>query len=168
MKLYTDGGVILKNPSTIGGTWAWILVDDMDEIVLDKASGYVTPKDLRTDVVTNNQTELLAVIEAFSSMDWDSVLELRSDSEITLGRVFKNYAFNNIPEWMRLKLIVEKKRLENFSKFSYMLMDGHPTKEQVEKGTGKKGHVTSKWNVWCDKECGRQAQLAISELGAIK
>lgn len=159
--LYTDGGVIRKNPSTIGGTWAWCLVED--DKVISQDSGHITPKEMRSDVITNNQTELLAVIEALSSLDYDEIVEVRSDSQITLGRVFKKFSFNNIPTWMILKLRVETARLVNFKKFTYELMDGHPTQEQVERGIGKKGHVTSKWNVWCDEECKRQARKLLLE-----
>lgn len=164
-KLYTDGGVILKNPSTIGGTWAYILIDEDGETVIHKDSGYVTHRDMCSDgTVTNNQTELLAMVKGLRCLPYDWVIEVCCDSEITLGRIFKGFSFNNIPAWLLRDTIAEKRRLR-LSAFEYTLMDGHPTLEQVRKGTGKKGHVTSKWNVWCDKECGRQAQLALSELG---
>jgi ribonuclease HI len=163
MYLYTDGGVILKNPSTIGGTWAWCLVDENDEMVLAH-SGYITPEQARTDTITNNQTELFAVLNGLCNLEDDEVVEIRSDSAITLGRIFNGFSFNNVPDWMYKRLQAEKKRLINFKKFTYELMDGHPTKEQVERGTGRKGHMTSKWNVWCDQECGRQAKLALGEL----
>lgn len=159
--LYTDGGVVLKNPSTIGGTWAWCLVED-DKVILHD-SGHITPKQMKSVTVTNNQTELLAVIAGLSGVRDDEIVEVRSDSEITLGRVFKGYAFNNIPTWILTALKNEKARLTNFKKFTYELMDGHPTQEQVERGIGKKGHVTSKWNVWCDEECKRQARKLLLE-----
>lgn len=159
--LYTDGGVVLKNPSTIGGTWAWCLVEDNKVIRQD--SGYITPKQMRSPTVTNNQTELLAVVYGLADLEYNIVVEVRSDSEITLGRVFKNYSFNNIPTWMILKLKGEKTRLTNFRKFTYELMDGHPTQAQIEKGIGKKGHVTSHWNAWCDEECKRQARKLLLE-----
>lgn len=160
--LYADGGVILKNPSTIGGTWAWCLVDN--EKILKHGSGYIVPDTMETSTVTNNQTELLAVLKGFGELVDDDVIELRSDSEITLGRVFKNYSFNNIPHWMISDLKYEKLRLKNFQQFRYTLMDGHPTQAQIDKGLGKRGHITSKWNVWCDKECGRQARLYLESL----
>ena len=159
--LYTDGGVVLKNPSTIGGTWAWCLVED--DKVIRQDSGHITPKQMFSPTVTNNQTELYAVIRGFTGLNDRDIVEVRSDSEITLGRVFKHYAFNNIPNWMVDFMDEEIDRLRNFKKFTYELMDGHPTREQVEKGIGKRGHVTSKWNVWCDEECRRQAKKLLLE-----
>lgn len=159
LKLYADGGVIQRNPSSIGGTWAWCLVND-DELI-QSDSGVIIPTDVVTfpgNLVTNNQTELFAVIQGLSQLPDDAIVEVRSDSEVTLGRVFKMYAFNNIPFWMKSSLQIEKKRLKNFSKFTYELMDGHPTKAQVISGFGKRGHVTSKWNVLCDKMCNEAAE----------
>lgn len=160
--LYADGGVILKNPSTIGGTWAWCLVEN-DEIIYSD-SGFILPDELGTDNVTNNQTELLAVLNAMINLHDEEIVEIRSDSKITLGRLFKNYAFNNIPDWMITRLDAEKSRLTNFRQFKYILLDGHPTQAHIAKGIGKRGHMTSKWNVWCDKECGRQAAKYLNSL----
>lgn len=160
--LYTNGGVILKNPSTIGGTYAWCIVENGE--IVDRGSGYITPESMYLDVVTNNQAELYAVLRGLAAICDNEIVEIRSDSEITLGRIFKNYSFNNIPEFMTCLLKAEKNRLKNFRQFKYTLMDGHPTQAQVDKGFGKQGHVTSKFNVWCDKECGRQAAKYLNSL----
>ena len=59
--LYTDGGVIGQNPSLIGGTWAWCLVDASGEM-RRHAVGWLTPAELDAEAVTNNHTELLALV----------------------------------------------------------------------------------------------------------
>lgn len=155
-KLYADGGVVAKNPSPIGGTWAWCLVQG--DVLLSRDGGFISIFDMGYDVVTNNQTELLAVIKGLEFLPDDlDQLEICSDSNITLGRIFKNFTFNNIPGWMERDLREHKKRLINFHKFTYTLIDGHPTVAQLESGFGKRGHPTSRWNVLADNMCNRIA-----------
>lgn len=164
LKLYADGGVIRQNPSPFGGTWAICMVNHLDQLVW-KNSGIISPEDMETPFVTNNQTELLAVIYGLQRvMTSENDLEVCSDSQITLMRVFGHSPFNNIPEWMINLLRWEQKRLTYFKKFTHTLMDGHPTKAQVESGIGKKGHVTSKWNVLCDKLCNEQAEKFLNSI----
>lgn len=158
LRLYTDGGVVKKNPSPIGGTWAWILVKD-DNHIISSHKGFISPKDMQMgDFVTNNQTELLAVVQGLCYLDNYEVVEICSDSEITLGRLFRGSPFKNIPEWMKSALEQEKERLINFKLFTYELMDGHPTAIEVLHGIGKKGHVTSRFNVMCDDMCKQVAE----------
>lgn len=164
LNLYTDGGVIKKNPSSLGGTYAWILVDEDDETILDSGFGTISPDRMGTLFVTNNQTELYALLKGLKSLYDGDIAQICSDSEITLGRVFKNYSFTNIPNWMQDKLKEEKKRLQNFSKFTYTLMDGHPTLAQLESGIGKRGHTTSKWNKWCDEHCNEASRIYVESI----
>lgn len=158
LKLYSDGGVVKKNPSPIGGTWAYVLVrDDQDIIGFNK--GFISPQDMGVDeFVTNNQTELLAMVEGLSHLKHDAIVEICSDSEITLGRMFRGYALKNIPAWLVRVMKHEQERLIHFKKFTYTLMDGHPTAMEVQRGIGKKGHITSKYNVLCDDMCNQVAQ----------
>lgn len=150
-KLYTDGGVIRKNPSVIGGTWAYCLVD-ADDNLLYEDSGILATK-FTGGKVTNNQTELLAVIKGLQTIQRDMVIHVLSDSEITLGRVFSGYSMENIPDWMAEQLDEERKRLTQFKKFKHTLLSGHPTKSQLEMGIGKRGHPTSIWNKRVDDLC---------------
>lgn len=150
LELYADGGVIKKNPSPIGGTWAWVLVEN--DKILDRGCGIFVPEQNGL-FVTNNQTELEAIIRGLGSLYDDELAKVFSDSEVTLGRVFRGSTFNNIPKEMKKRLDFEKKRLKRFSEFPYELLHGHPTKKQLENGFGKNGHPTSKWNVLCDEMC---------------
>lgn len=58
--LFCDGGVISKNPSTIGGTWAARLVIEDKPVRHD--SGIVFPLDIYGEPVSNNLTEMLALL----------------------------------------------------------------------------------------------------------
>ena len=149
--LYTDGGVIGQNPSLIGGTWAWCLVDASGEM-RRHAVGWLTPAELDAEAVTNNHTELLALVLGLEALDADFAGTVYSDSWVSLQRVFRAAKLNNVPQWLveRLQILQKSGRLANLD---YTLLDGHPTRAQLEAGIGKRGHPVSKWNVWCDQQC---------------
>jgi ribonuclease HI len=157
IQLYADGGVIDKNPSPIGGTWAWILVDSRNDQVLDRNYGVIIHTETipmsEDGTVTNNQTELFALLQGLSKLPIDALVEVRSDSNVSLGRLFRGWQFSNIPWWMKTSLDMQISRLVNWNQFTYTLMDGHPTALQLRSGFGKRRNVTSKWNVACDALC---------------
>jgi ribonuclease HI len=161
-EIYTDGGVILRNPSTIGGTWAWCLVEN-DEII-NSGSGVIDIETARTwelDGVTNNLTELYALCKAITSLpdNWEGVVY--SDSLISLGRLFMGYKWKGIPDELREWAQLCASRIPQAG---YMLLDGHPTKAHLEAGIGKRGYPVSKFNVWCDKQCGEEAKQYLAKL----
>ena len=162
LKLFTDGGVIKRNPSPYGGTYAWILVEDGEEV--DNCYGTIFPKKMDSIFVTNNQTELYAVIQGLKSLYDDEIADICSDSNVTLGRLFRGSPFNNIPQWMQKELARERSRLKNFNKFTYTLIGGHPTQRELEEGINEKGHPTSKWNVWCDEKCNEESMKYLESL----
>jgi ribonuclease HI len=148
MKLFADGGVVLKNPSEIGGTWACVAVDNDTELF--RASGFISREALGMPV-TNNYTELLAVvegIEAFCMDGWRGVI--LTDSNVTRCRLVSNAKMNGIPNSLRDRLNECKRRL---GPISVTLLAGHPTKAQLACGFGRHGLPVSKWNVLCDKLC---------------
>lgn len=167
--LYADGGVIQKNPSEIGGTWAYVIVDDDDETVLYQDSGIVTADEAGTPV-TNNQMEFLALIRGLSGnlTVSQTLREVRSDSKISLGRLFSGWSITNIPQWMidEWKAVLkhyDTKVWSNCLMMKHTLLDGHPTDGQLEKGTGKRGHPVSKWNVMCDRMCNEEKENYFEE-----
>lgn len=150
-ELYCDGGVIKVNPSPIGGTWAYCLLADGN--VVQQESGVVFPAQINMSTVSNNLTEMLAVLKGLSSLpnDWQGMIY--SDSQVTLGRVFMGWKWNNIPVILHKLYRYHRERLINWDHLGWVLLDGHPTKTQLEAGTGKRGHPVSEHNVWCDKAC---------------
>ena len=60
-QLFCDGGVVGSNPSAIGGTYAWRQVVD-DQPVAEGAH-FISARDARVPAVTNNLTEMLALIK---------------------------------------------------------------------------------------------------------
>lgn len=152
--LYADGGVIFKNPSPYGGTWAFCLVKDNE--IISSGSGIILPSEFGGKPVTNNVSEMYAVIKGLESLpeNWSGIVY--SDSQVTLGRVFGVFkSFDGIPHSLRIALYNAKGRLSNKHKIGHILVAGHPTKKELASGTGKNGNIVSRFNVWCDKECTR-------------
>ena len=153
--IYCDGGVIKKNPSSIGGTWAWCLVKD--EVILKWNAGVVTPDDIGMDSVTNNFTELLAAVNSLAYIlgaypDWEG--KFCTDSLITLNRLTCSKSFNNVPKWLVDKTL----QLRSNRKWKASLVKGHANKKEIESGWSGR-HPTSKWNSWCDEKCSELAKL---------
>ena len=147
--LYTDGGVCYDGNhggSRIGGTWAYCAVDINDELVISD-KGFIKLEDRLT---TNNHTEFLAAIMALEAMDAGWSGTLASDSKITLGRLFEGHNTKNLPEeWIERA----EKALERLGVVTPQHLDGHPTKEHLRTGKGKRGNPVSKWNKVCDDLC---------------
>lgn len=154
--IYCDGGVCGKNPSKIGGTWAWCWVNE-DDCLIGHDSGFVTPGMMKTKSVTNNQTELLAAVTALASVGlfkgWSGTLY--TDSLVTLYRVTDGVSFNAVPGWLeeRARLIREGR------KYRVKLVAGHPTRKELLSGVRlRNGLPVSHWNAFCDKLCREAAE----------
>jgi ribonuclease HI len=148
--VYCDGGVIQVNPSPIGGTWAYVIVDQ-DGVEVRRAFGVVTPAEIGMPAVTNNFTEFFAALQAFYFLPKGWAGRLHTDSNVTrLRLIYPNAKMNGIPNpWQELLRYFRS----HLGGFNVTLLDGHPTKAQLEKGVGKRGNPVSKWNVLCDKLC---------------
>lgn len=83
-QLYCDGGVIEKNPSKKGGTWAAKLIQGGK--VVRARGGIITPAQAQMETVSNNLTEMLALVRGLEMLpdDWSGTVY--SDSQVTLGR----------------------------------------------------------------------------------
>lgn len=157
--LYCDGGVILKNPSPIGGTWAFCAVNTFGERVIEN-SGVVPATPTRK--ITNNHSEQVAIIKALEAMPdgWSGTVY--SDSQIALGRVFKNWSERNLPRNISMR---SKAAVARLGEIRTILLQGHPTKADLACGIGKKrGLPVSEFNVWCDQACGAEAKKYLENL----
>ena len=150
-ELFVDGGVVGTNPSLFGGTYAWRQV--VNGVAALEGAHFITPADARVPAVTNNLTEMLAMIKGMESLphDWNGTV--LSDSQITLGRVFLGWKWNNVPAWVHRRFQSVRARLANYEAFEHVLLAGHPTRKQLEAGVGRHGYRVSIHNVWCDEAC---------------
>ena len=153
--LYADGGVIGSNPSPIGGSWAYALVDAEGARVRTAAS-VLTAADCGHPV-TNNVTELLALVSGLEALPATWCGTVYSDSWVSLQRLFLAARLHGVPLWLmrRLHAIQRSGRL---ARMAYVLLDGHPTRVQLAAGVGKRGSPVSEHNVWCDTACQQQAR----------
>lgn len=184
---YCDGGLIstpgntVHNPSNLGCTWAYVLVDESGEFVCKYAYGGVITQDARNfagifleycDLVEieSNLAELVAMVKLLQNLPEDFAGRICTDSKNTVGRVFgldgKLYAMRNVPDRLIDLLNAAKSRLRNFDQIQPVLLDGHPTIDQLLTGMGKRGNPVSEFNVLCD-ELGRMVNQGYGETKAI-
>jgi ribonuclease HI len=155
--LFCDGGVVNKNPSNLGGTWAYCYVEGGARVV--EAHDYLLPWQMGTELITNNQMELIAMVFALEAMPLDWVGKIYCDSQNTLGRCFEHWRMQNIPAWLMLRMDAAVKRMEDrltAGTITYELIAGHPTKADLARGYKDKGMVAYRvfpHNVWCDRMC---------------
>lgn len=155
--LYADGGSIGKNPSSLGGMWAWCEVVNGEQV--RQASGILTIEAVGLPAVTNQVAELYALSSAVLALPdgWSGAI--CSDSLCALQRVFQRAKLNNVPPWLISRVGEAYKRYKkDLGAVRFVLLGGHPTKAELERGFDSKGREVSEWNVWCDKECGRLAK----------
>lgn len=154
--VYADGGVIGRNPSLIGGTWAWAHVDAAGERIAT-GSGVVEPETAGVPAITNNYTEMIAILNGLAELPegWAGIV--CSDSKITLGRLFWEWKWTGIPARIIRRAAIVLQRLD-LANSTVLLVDGHPTAAQLAAGVGKRGGPVSEHNVWCDAECGRRGR----------
>jgi ribonuclease HI len=158
-QLFTDGGIAGANTrgKVKAGTWACCLVKGVE--VLKTWSGVVLPEDYPDCEISNNVTELMALVQGLTLLPWDWRGTIWSDSKITLGRVFLGWHVTNIPGDLLNSLENQKARLVHWDQIHYGLVDGHPTQDQLSSGFGKRGHPVSKFNAMCDRACKRQSDV---------
>jgi hypothetical protein len=60
---------------------------------------------------------------------------------------------------------IQRARLTHWDEIKYILLDGHPTKKQLETGIGKRGGPGSKHNVWCDDACRKAGEAFMETIG---
>lgn len=157
--VFCDGGVIQKNPSSIGGTWAWCGVDADGNRIVERG-GVCPAPDGR--LITNNHTEQIAIVKALEFLPdgWSGVCH--SDSMVALGRVFLGWATKNLPANIIYRTTAARLRM---GQMKFVLLQGHPTKADLKRGIGAKRNLpVSIHNVWCDQEYGRQAKAHLNAL----
>lgn len=152
--LWTDGGTLGRNPSPIGGVWAWTLVNERG-VKLECDSGGFEPKALDMPTLSNNVMELYAALRGLVEMPQGWAGFLYTDSKITWYRLASSDSFKGVPP--KLKDMCLQLRARKM--WTPLLVAGHPTKEDLLVGYNRKGLKASTHNQWCDHECRRQAAI---------
>ena len=159
--LFADGGVVGVNPSPHAGTWGWCHTTGFDgpyasaQRVLEDF-GYFTPALFGGPAVTNNVSELYAVLLGLEALPdgWSGTV--CSDSSITMGRLRTwtlppgvAHALRNVPAALQLQVWRQTQRLD-WPRIEWVVLKGHPTREQLKNGRGSHGLPVSSHNVWAD------------------
>jgi ribonuclease HI len=186
--LYCDGGVIGRNPSDIGGVWAWCLVDTLGALTMRR--GFLVPPTanqfahnailfaveqqlMGTDIhiehfpgsesvagrCSNNHTELYAMLDGMEHLPDGWEGSIVSDSIVTLRRMRGESLLD--PSQVPLALIERVGRANRrLGRVEFLHVKGHPSKAAMKAGyIGD--HPVSKHQVWCDHECVRIRDLAL-------
>lgn len=161
--LYTDGGVIGRNPSQDGGTWAWVRTVSNSPEPEENASGVLLPDTICQSQVTNNNSELYALLRGISALPegWEG--DVCSDSQVALGWYFWKWKQEKIPDALR-ELIgkVQRRSQARGLCLKPVVLAGHPTPADLEAGfrQSKAPHLpVSRYNVRCDDLCNEQTRI---------
>lgn len=171
--LYADGGCVLANPSKVGGSFAFCGVATLDprpllafacpggldagrERVIE-ARGYILRHELGLPLVTNNHTELIAAVCALEAMPPGWSGRLCTDSNCTIGRMFRGERLKNVPGWLSARMAAALKRA---GRVEPVLLKGHPPRRALADGW-LSGKPVSEHNVWCDLACGLENEHVV-------
>lgn len=160
--LFCDGGVITRNPSPYGGTYAWILVDNKGTRI-NHDNGFFSPESIGKEKVSNNASELYAVLQAleFVLKEYPNYQgHIWTDSMITWRRLTKSFKFNGIPDFMRLQCLQIRRNGLWIPKH----LGGHPTLKDLAMGYDNRGLPVSVHNVSCDNMCKKQSAKFLSRM----
>ena len=160
--VFTDGGVIGKNPSREGGVSAYIVVRD-EQPICHKAVVVSPGIHVSGEVVTNNDTETLAIIgglrAAIPYAGAGETINLASDSFVAICRTKNGKPGKNYCERMHRKMqVVLDPLAQRRVDIRYHLLAGHPDEKGNSLLYGYKNKdglawPSSHWNDKCDKMC---------------
>ena len=162
--LYSDGGVVERNPSPVAGVWAWCAADQTGWRVIEDG-GFILATDGQ---ISNNQMEWCAAMLALEAMPngWSGAL--LTDSRNVLDRLAYLRAHLGLPDsqvvvpknlpWQWYRRMVTS--LLRLGEIDFRHVKGHPTAADLKRGFTASGQPVSDQQVWCDAECGRQATRA--------
>jgi hypothetical protein len=113
--------------------------------------------------VTNNNTELHAIVRGLQAMPHGWTGEVWTDSWVTITRIQRlaRDKAEQINGETEARLLEAARALRRCGPIKLVHVKGHATVEDLKAGTysgdrGKRNpRRTSKFNAWCDEECGR-------------
>ena len=161
-RLYADGGLVGRNPAQVG-TWAWIATTqslDGPEVEVASDAGLLHCTRLGAARITNNNSEIWALLQGVTRTGTLPDLIL-TDSRTAMGMVAGWYSTKSQPADLAERVEFVRARFPALSSDStWRLLQGHPTKEDLIAGVGKKRKLpVSAWNQLCDQRCNEVRRL---------
>jgi hypothetical protein len=118
-------------------------------------SGSVTPLEVGLEVVTNNLTELIAVLHALEALPDGWQGHVYTDSLVTLRRFQAvRPKFTGIPLALQDRVRQVRARLGSYG---LTLLAGHPSRQDLMRGHKPGGLPVSSHNKRCDELCKRES-----------
>lgn len=176
--MYCDGGIIQRNPSPYGGMWSYCRTNATGTAIVASSSGVCLSRSApeaigdfyapqrRIDEYQTIENNLMETIAAVEALKWiprgDNIrIILHSDNNNALERIKGNYAWNAVPEWLR----IQGREVVKDRSILTVLLSGHPKKAELKAGYDfETGRPVSQWQEWCDKECKKLGRLYIANL----
>jgi ribonuclease HI len=164
VSLYSDGGQILASPSPYGGTWAYVVVR-WDEVVVDEVAGLLLPHHLGAPRITNNDSEMYALLRGLEALPDGLDVLAYSDSQCTLMR-YARIARGQPPTKTMNQELYDRAELalSRLGMVRFEHVKGHPTKKDLARGHDSKGRTVSPHQVRCDVLCTEQATIFLDDL----
>jgi ribonuclease HI len=153
--MYADGGISAGGKAEFGA-WAYCLIDAEGKFV-EWDYGVLLPACHGLAHVECNAAEFYAFLRGLEALPDGWSGKVYSDSQNTLNRFFQGWQMNGIPENWKMRMTL----LERLGTLEPILLAGHPTAKQLLQGWRQKGtkrYPVSKYNVWCDRQCGQCIQ----------
>lgn len=170
--LFADGGVIQSNPSPLGGTLAYRLLQD--GVILAQGSAiYPYWRAGESDPgclpgapvpVSNNVAEMAAIltgleaaarqghlVEVIASDSYNSLRRLERSDGLWTGAC--NSEMDALQERWGHHLRLRRQQWGEYAYPSLVLLSGHPSGPELLAGRGGRGYPVSIHNKWCDQAC---------------
>jgi ribonuclease HI len=152
--VFCDGGLLGTNPNPLGGTWSWCHI--YREEMVNHASGVVEPHEFKMTTISNNVSELLAMVNCLDALPNGWSGGVYTDSNVTAKRAERprSAKFNGVPQKLIDRLRAVRERL---GRLEFVLLAGHPSESDLIRGRKVKSRLpVSKWNKLCDDMCNKE------------
>ena len=173
--LYTDGGLLGRNPTRQAITWAWCRVES-GEIVAERC-GWIRASELpiRPDVGwpegTNNQAEYYAILDGLEHLGDTEHVTVWTDSRVAYGWwTDSRSSLRSIPADWRIRQNRQLRRRGAVTAWQHL--HGHPIqrklaeqKERASRGEDISQDGYSEYNVYVDGLC--RSMTALAELALL-
>jgi len=161
-RIEKDGKQIwVSNPSLIGFTWAWLLLDPDDSELARDSGFWLCPIEVDGVIwpAKSDMAEFWSVTAGLESLPDGFRAEILTDNLLTIKRMFWEWPTRSIPpSWVKRSALARQR----LGRLWDTHLNGHPTKEQLARGTGHSGALVSVHNVTVDRLC-NEAKLAAWE-----